>query len=169
MSMFSRWDTNDGDSGGSGGCKDEPGVSERDSDANDGDSVKELRDSLFLTACDNVPLEALEIGSQARELGDTYEVFPLLAMPLRLLGSGRNSMPISWRIVTIAADDELVTSGKLKHSLSDLLDRVREWAKELESFDKIAAPDPSISRSYIFAAQPPPCSPFPPYSLLVRY
>ncbi|CAI7826659.1 unnamed protein product [Closterium sp. NIES-54] len=121
MSMFSRWDAT-GDSGGSDGRQD-----------------NELTDSL-LTACDNAPLEALEIGSQARDPGDVYDVFPLLAMPLRLLGSGRNSMPISWRIVTIAADDELVTSGQLKHSMRDLLDRVREWAKKSESFGEIVGP-----------------------------
>ncbi|CAI5457874.1 unnamed protein product [Closterium sp. Yama58-4] len=135
MSMFSRWDAanNNGDSasGGSDGRKDEPSPPPV--------NAERAADSL-LTACDNVPLEALEIGSQARDPGDAYEVFPLLAIPLRLQGSGRNSMPISWRIVTIAADDELVTSEKLKHSLGDLLDRVREWATKSESFGEIAAP-----------------------------
>ncbi|CAI5524289.1 unnamed protein product [Closterium sp. Naga37s-1] len=135
MSMFSRWDAT-GDSGGSDGRQD-----------------NELTDSL-LTACDNAPLEALEIGSQARDPGDVYDVFPLLAMPLRLLGSGRNSMPISWRIVTIAADDELVTSGQLKHSMRDLLDRVREWAKKSESFGEIVGP--GRSPNLCFGAFPSP-------------
>ncbi|CAI6001726.1 unnamed protein product [Closterium sp. NIES-64] len=55
MSMFSRWDaTNGGDAP---------------------PAVKELRDSLLLTACDNAPLEALEIGSQARDPCDAYDVF----------------------------------------------------------------------------------------------
>ncbi|CAI5457769.1 unnamed protein product [Closterium sp. Yama58-4] len=125
MSIFSRFDAK-GDSGGSDGRQGES----RDN---------ELTESL-LTACDNAPLEALEIGSQARDPGDVYDVFPLLAMPLRLRGSGRNSMPISWRIVTIATDDELVTSGQLKHSLRNLLDRVREWAKKSDCFGEIVGP-----------------------------
>ncbi|CAI5947801.1 unnamed protein product [Closterium sp. NIES-64] len=120
MLMFSRWDaTNGGDAP---------------------PAVKELRDSLLLTACDNAPLEALEIGSQARDPCDAYDVFPLLAIPLKLLGSGRNSMPISWRIVTIATDDKLVASGQLKHfMLQKLLDRVQDWAKTSESFGEIVA------------------------------
>ncbi|GJP61753.1 hypothetical protein CLOP_g18890, partial [Closterium sp. NIES-67] len=104
------------------------------------DPSKELRDSL-LTACDNSPLEAVEIGSQAREPGDVYDVLPLLAMPLRLLGAGRNSMAISWRIVTIAADDELVTSGELKLLGPDLLDQVRKWAGNSDfGYGEIAGP-----------------------------
>ncbi|CAI5531825.1 unnamed protein product [Closterium sp. Naga37s-1] len=108
----------------------------------------------LLTACDNVPLEALEIGSQTREPGDVYDVFPLLAMPLRLLGAERNSMPISWRIVTIAADDELVTSGQLKHSMRDLLDRVRDWANKTDFFGEIVGP--GRSPNPCFGASPSP-------------
>ncbi|CAI5514703.1 unnamed protein product [Closterium sp. Naga37s-1] len=159
MSMFSRGDVA---TNGSNGTKEDP---------------ESLRDSLLLTACDNAPLEALEIGSQARDPGDVYDVLPLLAMPLRLLGSGRNSMPISWRIVTIATDDKLVANGQLKHfKLRKLLDRVEDWAKTSDFFGEIEGPalscqcvlGPSSRPSLPPPSLPPPSLPppsLPPPSL----
>ncbi|CAI5460659.1 unnamed protein product [Closterium sp. Yama58-4] len=60
----------------------------------------------FASLFDYAPIQAIEIGSAPREIGDTYGVIPLAALPVQRPNMGGSE--VSYRLIVIAADDPLM-------------------------------------------------------------
>ncbi|GJP36146.1 hypothetical protein CLOM_g20666 [Closterium sp. NIES-68] len=60
----------------------------------------------FSSLFDYAPIQAIEIGSAAREVGDIYGVIPLAALPVQRPNMGGSE--VSYRLIVIAADDPLM-------------------------------------------------------------
>ncbi|CAI5497111.1 unnamed protein product [Closterium sp. Naga37s-1] len=88
-------------------------------------------DSVSTPFFDYAPVDAIEIGSQVREPGDAYAVFPLLAFPVRPYRSATNAAgrssaggrdgddeapfgdaDVSHKLLVIAADDPLIVGTR---------------------------------------------------------
>ncbi|CAI5928847.1 unnamed protein product [Closterium sp. NIES-64] len=60
----------------------------------------------FASLFDYAPIQAIEIGFAPREIGDTYGVIPLAALPVQRPNMGGSE--VSYRLIVIAADDPLM-------------------------------------------------------------
>ncbi|CAI5484570.1 unnamed protein product [Closterium sp. Yama58-4] len=60
----------------------------------------------FASLFDYAPIQAIEIGSAPREIGDAYGVIPLAALPVQRPNMGGSE--VSYRMIVIAADDPLM-------------------------------------------------------------
>ena len=75
---------------------------------------------------DSAPVEALDVSTIQRELGDVYEVIPLMILPVRQRESSVSA--ISWKVVVIAADDPAILLRQVAAVAIQLLPVVAEWA-----------------------------------------